>query len=137
MDQKRRDEEPAELALHTSPVLRLILIAIGWVTLSLGIVGVFLPVLPTTPFVLLAAACFARSSPRFYHRLMNDRYLGPYLRAWRNERRIPLRAKILATVMLAITLIPSALFLIPVFAVKILVLAIGTAVLIYIWRFPS
>lgn len=137
MDQTQQEIEPEQLELNTSPVVRALLIGIGWVALSIGIVGVILPVLPTTPFVLVAAACFAKSSPRFYRALMNHKWLGPYLRAWRNEKRIPIRAKILATVMIVITLVPSAIFLIPVFAVKIFILVIGAAVIAYIWRFPS
>lgn len=61
--------------------------------MALGLVGVFLPLLPTTPFLLLAAACFLRSSPRMHARLMAHPQLGPYIEQWRRERSIPLRAK--------------------------------------------
>ena len=123
--------------MHTSAPVRWVLIVIGWFTLVLGIIGAFLPVVPTTPFVLVSAACFARSSPRFYRMLMENKYVGPYLRAWREEHRIPKHAKILATVMIALTLTPSTLLFIPILAVQIGVLAIGVAVIAYIWHFPS
>jgi len=131
------NDQPEVLSLSTSPFVRVLLIGFGSVALALGFVGVFLPVLPTTPFILLAAACFARSSPRFYRLLMTNKYMGPYLKAWRLERRIPLNAKVLATIMIVATLVPSALFIIPVPAVKILVLVVGGSVLAYIWKFPS
>ena len=67
--------------------VRYLLMAVGWVSVVLGVIGIFLPVLPTTPFLLLAAACFARSSPRFYQWLINHRQLGPWIRDYRSEER--------------------------------------------------
>lgn len=68
----------------------------GFTCLVLGGLGTVLPVLPTTPFVLLAAACFSRSSPRFERWLVDHPQLGPHILAWRRSRAIPVRAKILA-----------------------------------------
>ncbi len=69
--------------------------------MGLAALGVLLPVLPTTPFLLIAAACFARSSPRFYDWLLANRIFGPLIRDWREHRSIPLRAKVLAVVLIA------------------------------------
>ena len=137
MDQLRKDRNRSDYEMHTAAPVRWLLIAIGWVTLVLGIIGAFLPIVPTTPFVLITAACFARSSPRFYRMLMTNRYVGPYLRAWRDEHRIPRHAKILATIMILLTLTPSVVLFIPLLAIKVLVAGIGIAVIAYIWHFPS
>jgi len=76
-------------------------LCLGYASLALGIIGIFLPVLPTTPFVLLAAWCFTRSNPALAERLYNHPRFGSLLTNWRDQRAIPLRAKILALTMLA------------------------------------
>lgn len=77
-----------------------LLTGLGWSCVILGTIGVFLPLLPTTPFLLVAAWAFAKSSPRFRHWLVNHRILGPYIRDWREHRAIPLKAKFLAIAMI-------------------------------------
>ncbi|KTB48950.1 hypothetical protein DEALK_17970 [Dehalogenimonas alkenigignens] len=79
---------------------RIILIGIGTLALALGVLGVFLPLLPTTPFLLLAAACYARSSPRFYHWLIHHHWLGEYIRNYRENRAIKFKVKVSAIVVL-------------------------------------
>ncbi|HNU10440.1 MAG TPA: YbaN family protein [Rubrivivax sp.] len=76
-------------------------IAAGFVALVTGIIGIFLPVLPTTPFVLVAAYCFARGSPRWERWLLRHPRFGPMVRAWRARRVVPLRAKQIAWVTMA------------------------------------
>lgn len=75
--------------------------AAGGLALALGVAGIFLPLLPTTPFVLLAAYCFSRGSARWERWLLQHPRLGPMVQDWRATRAVPLRAKQLATVMMA------------------------------------
>jgi uncharacterized membrane protein YbaN (DUF454 family) len=70
--------------------------ALGWLLVALGFIGALLPVMPTTVFLIGAAACFTRSSPRFETWLLDHRWFGPSLRSWRAHRAIPLKAKLLA-----------------------------------------
>ncbi len=72
----------------------------GMTALVVGTIGIVVPLLPTTPLVILAAALFARSSPKMHQRLLRNRTFGPLIIAWNDDRRIPRRAKTLATVMI-------------------------------------
>lgn len=81
-------------------VRRRLLIAAGTLCTGLGIIGVFVPILPTTPFLLLAAACYMRSSERFYQWLMNNRIFGAYVRNYIEGRGMPIRMKILTILLL-------------------------------------
>ncbi len=81
--------------------MRILLLALGWLFVGLGVIGAFLPVMPTTPFLLLAVACFARSSPRLESWLMNHRQFGPPLRDWRERGAISARAKAMAITLMA------------------------------------
>lgn len=83
-----------------SKVKRALLLSAGFVSLAVGILGIFLPLLPTTPFLLLSAACFARSSERFHRWLLGHPRLGPPIRDWQERGVIRLWAKMLATLML-------------------------------------
>jgi uncharacterized membrane protein YbaN (DUF454 family) len=76
--------------------MRSVYLVLGFIFIALGFVGAFLPVLPTTPFLILATTCFARSSPRLENWLLSHPRFGPSLRAWRERGAIPLRAKLLA-----------------------------------------
>ena len=77
-----------------------VLVAAGSLCLALAVLGVFLPLLPTTPFLLLASACYVRSSERLHGWLMGNRMLGPYIRNFRERRGIPLRARVTTVVLL-------------------------------------
>ena len=93
---------------NAAAVAALVLAGTGFV--GLGILGAFLPVLPTTPFMLLAAACYARASTRFYNGLLNNRAFGPTIREWRRYRSIPYRTKWTAIGLMAVTLTASIVF---------------------------
>ena len=107
-------------------------IAAGLVSLVLAVLGAVLPLLPTTPFVLLAAYCFSRSSPRLHGWLVNHRVAGPMIRNWRDHRAISLRAKILASGMCALSVLMS--FMLDVAHWVVMVQAVALAgVLVFLW----
>ena len=85
--------------------VKTLFVILGALSLLLGIVGIFVPLLPTTPFLLLTAALWVRSSPRLYAWLLAHRRLGPYIRNFRENRAIPLRAKIFSVTLLWATLL--------------------------------
>ena len=104
---------------------------------GLGVLGIILPLLPTTPFLLLAAWLFARGSPRLYHWLHTNRWFGKYIRDYREHRSIPLRAKIIVLTLLWLAIGYSTFFVVTLLWVQILLLAIATGVTIHILQFPS
>lgn len=114
---------------------RILLLIVGWLAIALGTLGVFLPLLPTTPFILLAAWCFARSSPRFHDWLLHRSWFGGYLRHWNAHRALPPKAKGRAIVMIIITFALS-LWLVNIVWVRVLLLVILCALLIFMWRLP-
>jgi len=119
-----------------NPVLRLSLVTFGLVCTGLAILGIFLPLLPTVPLLLLAAACFARSSQRFHSWLLQHPYLGPMIRGYLDGQGIPLKSKICAISMVWVTIPVSALLLTDLYWVKVTLLAIGCGVTIYLLRLP-
>lgn len=86
------------------------LVVFGWLCVGLGCLGAFLPVLPTTPFLLLALWAFSRSSERFHSWLVHHRWLGRYVRDWERHRVIPVRAKVIAVTTMAASLAWAVLF---------------------------
>jgi uncharacterized membrane protein YbaN (DUF454 family) len=116
--------------------LRILFAALGCFFVVVGIVGIFVPLLPTTPFLLLASACFARSSARLHNWLRTHRTFGRLLRDWEDGRGIPLRAKILAIAMMWPSMIYS-MFRVGHPALKGMLFVIACGVTIYLWRLPT
>lgn len=135
------DAKPVVVADPNLPLLpgplRVALLAAGFACVGLAALGVFLPLLPTTPFLLVAAACFARSSPRFYRALLGNRVFGPLIRDWREHRAVPLRAKLLAITAITLVLGSTILFSVPIPAVQIGLAAFGVGLCIWLWRLPT
>ena len=116
--------------------LKLALMAAGWISLSLGVLGIFLPLLPTTPFVLLAAYCFSKSSQRLHHWLIHQPQLGPMILNWERYGSISKRAKVTATVAM-IVLFSFSLFILSMgILLKGILMGIATGVLCFIWTRP-
>ncbi|TPG64140.1 DUF454 family protein [Ewingella americana] len=114
---------------------RLLLIIIGWLAVIFATLGVVLPLLPTTPFLLLAAWCFARSSPRFHDWLLHRSWFGSYLRHWQAHRALPPGAKSKAVVVILLTFAVS-LYFVPLGWARILLLCMMITLLIVMWRLP-
>jgi uncharacterized membrane protein YbaN (DUF454 family) len=116
--------------------MKLALIIVGWIALVLAVLGIFLPLLPTTPFLLLASACFARGSERMHRWLLSHGVFGEYLRNFEAGRGIPARAKALALMMMWSSLAFAAWRYDP-WWLRLLLLAIGCGVSIYLLRLPT
>jgi uncharacterized membrane protein YbaN (DUF454 family) len=122
---------------HGSPVVRALFFIAGLVSLGLGIAGAFLPVLPTTPLVLLAAACFARSYRPFHEWLIAHRLFGPMVQEWHEHRSIPYRVKLTAITMMAASLGASIVFFVEPTWLKATLAAFGVALGAWMYRLPS
>jgi uncharacterized membrane protein YbaN (DUF454 family) len=111
---------------------RKLLVIAGTVSVAIGIVGIFIPLLPTTPFLLLAAACYLRSSERFYHWLLNNRFFGTYIRNYIEGRGMPLKIKITTIALLWITIGVSLGITSPNIVVKIILVLVAIGVTLHI-----
>lgn len=120
-----------------SRLVRVLFNIAGTLALGLGILGIFLPLLPTTPFVLLAAACYARGSERFHQWLLANRTFGPMVHEWESHRSLPYRTKVTAIVLMSVTMgISIALFVQPAW-LKIGLALFGVGLAIWMYRIPS
>jgi uncharacterized membrane protein YbaN (DUF454 family) len=133
---EQADADCRDPRLHTSPLVRALLVAVAIASLALGIVGLFLPVLPTVPFILLAAWAAARSSPRLSRWLENHPRMGPHIVAWRRGGGVPRRAKWMASVMMAGSSAGMLLVLGPRWFVCAAI-ATMAAVAAWLWRRPE
>lgn len=126
-----------EVRKHRLKWVQLGFAALGTLFLLLGIAGVFLPLLPTTPFLLLATACYARSSRRFYNWLMNHHTFGPLIIEWRTYRSIPKRIKLVAIATMILTFGSSILFFVKDGRLQIALAVFGLALALWLYRIPS
>ena len=124
---------PREVRESRHRSVRYALLAVGWLSIALGVIGIFLPVLPTTPFLLLAAACFMRSSRRFYLWLVNHRQLGPWIVDYLEGQGIPLKGKVYAIGLMWLSILFSC-YLVPLPWARGFMLTSAVLVTIYILR---
>ena len=116
----------------SSKLIRRLMIFAGSFFVGLGILGIFLPVLPTTPFLLLAAACYTKSSKRFYNWLINNKWLGIYIKNYREGNGIPLKVKILSISLLWFTIGYSVVFVVNTFLIQVILILIAIGVTIHV-----
>lgn len=117
-----------EISVNQNPVIRWTLLIGGFILVGIGILGMFLPLLPTTIFFILAAWCFARSSERFHYWLHNNRFFGRYLANYRTEGGMTLGSKIFSITFLLVGISVSVLFLTDNLYIRILLGAIAFGV---------
>jgi uncharacterized membrane protein YbaN (DUF454 family) len=126
-------EKNSRLSNKTSNHLfKWILIIAGTIFVGLGILGIFLPILPTTPFLLLAAACYARSSKKFYEWMINNKLIGNYIKHYQEGKGVPLKVKVLTLIFLWFTILFSVFFIIKIFWIRIFLIIIAFGVTIHI-----
>ncbi len=109
-----------------------LLIFAGTVFTALGIIGIFVPILPTTPFLLLAAACYLRSSRGLYNWLLNNRFLGAYVRNYLEGRGMPRKIKIATILLLWITIACSIIFAVQALVIRVILLVVAVGVTVHI-----
>ncbi|MDQ6958638.1 MAG: YbaN family protein [Mariprofundaceae bacterium] len=135
-------EAPANASLQfkgstLGPGMRMVLVVLGSLFVVLGIIGIALPLVPTTPFLLLAAVCYAKSSEKCYNWLFNHKWFGEYLRNYRDGKGIQLKVKVTMLIFLWLTMSLSAGFIIDIQWVQIMLIGIATAVTAQMCYLPT
>ena len=118
-------------------MMKIVYMILGSISLVLGTIGIFLPLLPTTPFYLLTAWLYMRSSPKLYSRVMNNKYFGTIVRDFQVEKSISLKTKIITVSILWITILLSAFLAVSLWWVRLLLFAIATGVTIHVLSYRT
>ncbi len=117
--------------------MKILCLILGFLSLLLGVIGIFLPLLPTTPFLLLAAALLLRASPKYYHWLLKQPMIGAHIRSFREEKILPLHAKISTIILLWLTIGCTVWFTVEALWLKLLLFAIALGVTVHVLSFKS
>lgn len=116
--------------------IRALLAVVGTVSLAIAVVGIVVPILPTTPFLLIAAACYARASTRLYGWLLGQPTLGPIIDRWRTSRTLAPGVKARALVAVVVTFAIS-IAVVESFEIRLLLVGLAAALLLFLLRIPS
>jgi len=111
-----------------------LLIILGWIFVVLGLIGILLPVLPTTPLLIIALALFSKSSPRFHQMLLNNAWVGPSLQRWEDSKSIARKDKYRASILIVITFSVSIAILSNKIGLQLMLVCIAMMLLFIIWR---
>ncbi|MCD6570327.1 MAG: YbaN family protein [Deltaproteobacteria bacterium] len=123
--------------MHRNRAIRICLIGIGVLFVGVGTLGIIMPLLPTTPFLVLAAICFSRSSKRFHNWLLSNRWFGAYIKNYREGKGILLRQKIIILLLLIFTIGFSCIFVLDHGLGRIILLLIVIGVSIHVLKLPT
>src|SRR3972149_1076318 len=118
MPEQKACPDPA-MKLKKNRVVRALLIVAGTISLVFALIGIVMPVLPTTPFLLLTVACYCRSSERLYRWLINNKWFGEYIRNYQEGKGIPLKTKVFALTVLWPTIILAIFVILPLYALPL------------------
>ena len=122
---------------HESPLVRSVLLVVGVLAFVAGVAGIFLPLLPATPLLILAAACFARAYRPFHEWMLRHRWIGPMLHDWYVHRSLPHRTKILAIVTMLVSFGVSITFFVRPPWLKVALALFALALAVWLYRIPS
>lgn len=125
------------MAFRSGAIKRVLLIIAGWVAVILAVIGIVLPLLPTTPFLLLAAFCFSKSSQRFHDWLLNHPWFGDYIRNFQSGRGMTMKAKVSTIFLIWLSIGASVIFFVPIVWVKAMLLIIACCVSGYLISRPT
>ena len=119
-----------------SKLVRGFFFVVGSISLALGVVGIVLPILPTTPLLLFSLACYCRSSERMTHWILTNKYFGDYISRYKEGKGIPLKTKVAAITILWATIAVSS-FLMQILIVQIILLVVAVAVTVHLVKVPT
>ena len=131
------NENAEKPGIINNKFIRILLLVCGFLFTFLAFLGAILPLLPTTPFLIVAAACFVRSSERFYRMIMYNRIFGHYLRDYRSGKGIPFQVKITALLFLWSSTLLSVFLFIPFLWLEILVISINAGVTVHLFMIKT
>jgi hypothetical protein len=131
LEKKEEKEDTKDLQISQSRVKRVLYYVAGTISLVLGIIGMVFPILPTTPFLLLSAACYVRSSEKAYKWLIHNKIFGKIIQDYREGKGLPIKVKVITIILLWLTILISILF-ITILWVQILLFIIASLVSIHI-----
>jgi uncharacterized membrane protein YbaN (DUF454 family) len=120
-----------------SRINRLSLVVLGSLFLGLGIIGVIIPILPTTPFLLVAASCYARSSQKLYHWLLGNNWLGKYVKDYKEGKGLPIKIKIISVTLLWLTISYTIFYVTQLSLLKIFLITVAVSVTLYIFSIKT
>ena len=110
------------------------LVILGWFFIGLAVIGVVLPILPTTPFLILALTIFAKSSPRFHQMLLNNKMFGAVLKQWEEKKTVPRGIKLKAAMLVLVSFSFSVYLLKSKIILQIMLIVIAVILLLFIWQ---
>jgi len=136
-DQSHSADHSGKKPPEPSKLKKGLFVVAGTIFLALGCIGVVLPILPTTPFLLLSAACYYKGSERMHHWILNNKWFGNYIRNYKEGKGLPFKTKIFALVILWLVISYSVLLMVNVFVMQVVLFAVAFGVSVHLITLPT